>query len=680
MIRSILPLLLLSLLLCNISYGSDAEIDTTKREVGPGMTHIVIIDDDKPQRNHILKFDISKEENRIESQIANDKVGAGFETTVSMSQRNEADGNVVIGALNADFFGIQAPSNPFGFLSANHIEDGSYIIGKQPGRPQFGVENGTLPFIDYIDLEGVVIKPDIDLQMPVYGVNSQPDDSNVILFTEHISSLPSFEEGVQVVLTPAGDGVHFNSWAEATVDQIVEEEDGLSVSENQLILATRNDDYGSELTELSEGDQVEIRTGNETAVSGDVAAGNGEFSISGYNTSRGENDLILYDSDFGFSTQTNEFGAEAILTPVNENNGIYEVDELEDGVGNITIPEEGYVLSGHGDAAEFLTDNLEQGSEVTLDLAFEADYDFITALVGGNHVLVENGENQFEGASPGSERPRSAVCIDEDETTVYFVAADGDQVFSSVGKDIPQLAAFMTDLGCHHALNVDGGGSTTLAIRNEMANHHAGGSQRAVGNSLLAVADINYDDIADYLEFGEEQAEMYYEDTLAVDLSVMDEWDFELPIPMDDIDFTVEGFQGYVEDGFLITEDDSEGQGWLIAEYLDFSDSMQVDIREPVSAYDEEPDEIVTEHKLKDNYPNPFNPNTIIEFHLPEREEITLTVYDVNGRAVRTLENGVFDAGIHEVEFNATGLASGTYIYELRGDETVLQKQMMFIK
>ncbi len=72
------------------------------------------------------------------------------------------------------------------------------------------------------------------------------------------------------------------------------------------------------------------------------------------------------------------------------------------------------------------------------------------------------------------------------------------------------------------------------------------------------------------------------------------------------------------------------------------------------------------EFKLGANYPNPFNPSTMIVFYLPRNEHVTLKVYDVAGRAIETLVDGVAPAGEHKLQWNATGLASGIYICRMQ--------------
>lgn len=87
-----------------------------------------------------------------------------------------------------------------------------------------------------------------------------------------------------------------------------------------------------------------------------------------------------------------------------------------------------------------------------------------------------------------------------------------------------------------------------------------------------------------------------------------------------------------------------------------------------------------SEYVLSQNYPNPFNPSTTISFNLPQSGNVTLTVYNVLGQQVATLVNGALNAGTHSVPFDASRLASGVYVYELRAGSFVQQKRMMLVK
>jgi hypothetical protein len=85
-------------------------------------------------------------------------------------------------------------------------------------------------------------------------------------------------------------------------------------------------------------------------------------------------------------------------------------------------------------------------------------------------------------------------------------------------------------------------------------------------------------------------------------------------------------------------------------------------------------------YELGQNYPNPFNPNTTIQYALPTRTHITLTVYNTLGQVVRELVNGDIDAGYHSVGFDASGVTSGAYFYRLRAGDFVQARSLLLLK
>lgn len=84
---------------------------------------------------------------------------------------------------------------------------------------------------------------------------------------------------------------------------------------------------------------------------------------------------------------------------------------------------------------------------------------------------------------------------------------------------------------------------------------------------------------------------------------------------------------------------------------------------------------------LNQNYPNPFNPSTIISYELPNSERVTLQVYNVYGQLIQTLvSDQQMNAGAHQVQFDASNLASGIYIYRLTAGEFTQSARMTLIK
>ena len=80
------------------------------------------------------------------------------------------------------------------------------------------------------------------------------------------------------------------------------------------------------------------------------------------------------------------------------------------------------------------------------------------------------------------------------------------------------------------------------------------------------------------------------------------------------------------------------------------------------------------------NYPNPFNPNTTIKFAVPKETQVNLSVFNILGEKVKELKNEVMKPGNYTLEFNATALASGVYIYRIIAGDYIQTKKMILLK
>jgi hypothetical protein len=85
-------------------------------------------------------------------------------------------------------------------------------------------------------------------------------------------------------------------------------------------------------------------------------------------------------------------------------------------------------------------------------------------------------------------------------------------------------------------------------------------------------------------------------------------------------------------------------------------------------------------YELSNNYPNPFNPSTTIRFSLPEKQNVKITIFNTLGQKVAEILNGEMEAGVHEVNFNASNLTSGIYIYRMDAGKFTQTKKMMLVK
>jgi hypothetical protein len=99
-----------------------------------------------------------------------------------------------------------------------------------------------------------------------------------------------------------------------------------------------------------------------------------------------------------------------------------------------------------------------------------------------------------------------------------------------------------------------------------------------------------------------------------------------------------------------------------------YSDEVNVDVALPL------------EYALEQNYPNPFNPSTTIKYSIAEDGFVKLAVYNMLGEEVATIVNNVQKAGRYEINFNASGLSSGVYVYRIESANYTSSKKLMLMK
>ena len=149
--------------------------------------------------------------------------------------------------------------------------------------------------------------------------------------------------------------------------------------------------------------------------------------------------------------------------------------------GNTVIPTNGVVLSlpvGH----EIPPSQTVPGSLWTLSTETRPDLKNTPTALGGGPALLKDGRStQFQ--SSDARHPRSAIGWNAE--FFFLVQVDGRQRGQSVGMSLAELAAHFTRLGCTDALNLDGGGSSTLWARGQIMNTPCEGSERPMGNALI---------------------------------------------------------------------------------------------------------------------------------------------------------------------------------------------------
>ena len=183
--------------------------------------------------------------------------------------------------------------------------------------------------------------------------------------------------------------------------------------------------------------------------------------------------------------------AEVVIT----NSRIVAIGE---GSGSTPIPPDGMVLSIGAERLEEVLPRLRVGDTASIQLRLiplladpERDWARTEHIVSGGPLLLWRG-NRIEDPQVESisrvfflaRHPRTAVGVREDGT-LLFVTVDGRRPEESVGMSLPELTDLMIELGAVSAINLDGGGSTTMVIDGKVVNRPSGGSPRRNADAIL---------------------------------------------------------------------------------------------------------------------------------------------------------------------------------------------------
>lgn len=344
-------------------------------------------------------------------------------------------------------------------------------------------------------------------------------------------------------------------------------------------------------------------------------------------------------------------------------------------------------------------------------------------LVKGDSIHITYNEEIFWGSGVGRDNrdPRTAVGFTEDGRAILLVA-DGRQT-NSQGLSLPEMAQLMIDLGCVEAMNLDGGGSSMMSLRNTLVNRPQGStSQRPVAtflaitipDSVPAMPEVDFESIFDTEFDGVEKTGSWSETanpgffgtskslitqvgsteatlSFPVDLPAAGEFELHgwwaassnrssrtayIVHHGDGID-TVRAdqtsnnaswvslgsfpFTGTSADKVIISTTGSNAGTYVVADAIRFTGTYL-----PTSS--ETSDGIVSLNapNLIQTYPNPFNPEVTISYRLAAAGVVSLSVYDLNGRLVETLlQDATRSQGAHTLRWSAENRPSGTYLLRL---------------
>ncbi|MEZ0372179.1 MAG: phosphodiester glycosidase family protein, partial [Candidatus Sericytochromatia bacterium] len=245
--------------------------------------------------------------------------------------------------------------------------------------------------------------------------------------------------------------------------------------------------YGRTLLGITRQGQLFISP-NDKSLSAFFPQLNRTSAFHGVNFPRQNNQMVLYTPRYGQSTGTAE-SADAIELQVLIDGTVERIGDHD-----MTIPEDGYVISAQGQAAQWLKEQAYEGMQVQVFSRIWEQWAQIRHLIGGGPQLLKNGqihitatEERFQPDIAQGRAPRTAFGLGANGE-LFLLVADGRQSHSR-GLTLNELAQILKERGAVEALNFDGGGSSTLVIRDRVLNSPSDGHERPVADALLVIKD-----------------------------------------------------------------------------------------------------------------------------------------------------------------------------------------------
>lgn len=317
--------------------------------------------------------------------------------------------------------------------------------------------------------------------------------------------------------------------------------------------------------------------------SGTIAANGSEHELHGVNSTRGADQLILYNQYIGTSTKTNQYGTEVIVSLDEDQWHVNQpvtcmVEEVQTRVGNAPVEPGKAVLSGHGTSETFL-ETLQAGDEVNIELSINLSSDAsafpdIEEMVGGDRVMLREGtvvDNNWPQL-----HPRTGAGYSGDKSKIILTVVDG-RTDESAGVSTKQLADIMKLSGAAWAINLDGGGSSAMVVRDRISNSPSDGYERSVANALFFASTAPEADAVDY-QLTADNISVSYGKHATINASTFDEFgDVVDYLDVPDATFRVEGSIGTIDENGLFFASET-GSGKIIGEWNGLSDTLHVEV------------------------------------------------------------------------------------------------------
>lgn len=202
----------------------------------------------------------------------------------------------------------------------------------------------------------------------------------------------------------------------------------------------------------------------------------------------GHLDFSIIDSKMRKTTIGNTSGSYDTVEMLVSNGKVVEIRQK---MPETAMPENGYIVVTRTEGSKFLLDNFKVGDDVSVTFSSNPDWSDKKLALSGGAVLLKDGviPAKFSHIASSGKDPRTAIGSSKDGKHLFLVTVDGKSSMS-IGMTQTELAQFMKEIGAYNALNLDGGGSTTMVARQagstsvDLINDPSDGSQRKISTAV----------------------------------------------------------------------------------------------------------------------------------------------------------------------------------------------------
>lgn len=390
-----------------------------------------------------------------------------------------------------------------------------------------------------------------------------------------------------------------------------------------------------------------------------IKSGNLSTDVDDINAVRGSNNLILYNSFYSNSTGTDNSGTELIITPINgwfaNDTLICIIDSIAVNQGNHALPIGKMVISASGSKAAFFN-TLIKNDTIKLIQNLLPGLPKLTSSIGGHPYVVKNGAvHNFDLNDPfvTARHPRTAVGMNIDSTKYFFITVDGRQLTSS-GMNLTELANFMLMIGCYQGINLDGGGSTTMVVRNEVVNSPSDAEgERIVANALFIVSTAPIGSIH-YLNINPSNNKVFIGKQIQFTVEGQDQYYNPVTLNPNLVQFSLSNNNlGTINAEGIFTAGTNHDSGYVIVNYNNIKDSVFVVVK-GISSF-----KVTPAYAVVDN-------SQIISFkvkvHDTDGEEQQIASNLINWTSTNTGVGNIDIAGQFQGILNGTTKIIGNYL------------------